>query len=220
VAVTPFHDIPKKIFLSRMVQPCLGLLFFLIMLVGVVANSSDFQEGSRPTAVAPFWIAAFRHYGQVFSNLSQMPGVCWSGNTVNDFQAHQCETYWTSLSKSGVLALSPFLVVAMLLYVSLENLTSLYKRTQKKAEKGNAAFGGTVTHPAQGPPDVFSWFYCFRPIMIELPNKAQVKVYVPLEVPVPNPGEILAVFEGTVVFGEKRHLAMLYAPHVAVVRGE
>jgi hypothetical protein len=37
----------------------------------------------------------------------------------------------------------------------------------------------------------------------------------PLGAPVPLPGQTLAVFDG----GKKRHVGVLYAPHLAVVSG-
>ena len=200
-------------------MPCALVFVFFFFCVGVVATSVEFQNSQVPAAVPPFWIASFNHYREVFSNVSQIPEVCWSGSAVNDFQVHQCDQYWGHLLKSGGLALASFVLVALFLFLSLDNLNGTYKRARKRAEKGKAAFGGTVTNPAEGPGDIFSWFYCLRPVMVELQDKRQLKVYVPLEFSAPTPGQTLAVFEEISSFGEKRRLAVLYAPHVAVVRG-
>lgn len=121
--------------------------------------------------------------------------------------------------KSGGLAFSPLFLLALILWLSLENVSGFYRRAQKKVEKGKVLSSGVVTNPPTAPSDLFSWFYCFRPITVELSNKTQITVYVSLDSPPPLPGETLVIFEMGKVFGEKRHVAMLYAPHVAVVRG-
>jgi hypothetical protein len=202
-----------------MIAPSVGLFIFFILCVGVAANSPSFQEQSGPSAVLPFWEASFKHYQTFFSTLFQLPSVCWSGNAVNEFQKHQCDDFWQSLMKSGGLGVSPLILVGLIGWMSLENISGLYRRAQKKVEKGKVAFGGVVTNPPDAPTDLFSWFYCFRPVTVQLTNKTQITVYVSLDSPPPLPGETLAVFEMGRIFGEKRHVAMLYAPHVVVVRG-
>jgi hypothetical protein len=220
VATTPFHDIPKVTFLNRTIWPSLGALVFLYLCVGVVANSSEFQQPRGPTAVIPFWEAALKHYQDFFSLFSSVPGVCWFGSAVNDFQVSQCNQLWGQLFRQGSLAGAPFIVIGIALLICLDSLAALYKRTQKKIQIGKADFTGTVTNPPEAPNDFFSWFYCLRPIMVQLKDRTQVKVYVPWNVTPPQPGETLIAFNLGSVLGEKRHLGMAYTPHVAIVRGE
>jgi hypothetical protein len=103
--------------------------------------------------------------------------------------------------------------------VALDLLAGFYRRSRKKVDSGQAAFKGTVTQPPEAPNDFFGWFFCLRAISLQLPNKKQVKVYQPLEAPLPLPGQEFAVYDGGSHFGQKRHLGQLYAPHLAIVSG-
>jgi hypothetical protein len=189
------------------------------MCVGIVANSSEFQQSRGPATVIPFWQASFNVSGEFFSHITHIPDVCY-GNAVNDFQSGQCEQFWSDVRRDGVLVFAPFILVGLFISIGLESLSKLYKRAQKKAEKGKSSLGGTVTHPPEAPGDIFSWFFCLRSTMIQLPDKQQVKVYVPVEAPSPTPGQTLVAFDMGNILGTKRHVAMLYSPHVVVVRGE
>ncbi len=202
-----------------MIGPGIVILIFFFLCVGVVANSPEFQQHNGPAIVKPFWVSAFKHYNQVFSSLFHVPEVCLPGRAVNDFQVHQCNQFWDQLAKSGGLAVTPFFILAIVVFLGMDQLKGIYKKVQNKANKGKAALSGTVTHPAEAPGDLFSWFFCLRPVMVQLPNKSQIKVYVPLESILPTPGQTMAIFEPIMVLGEKRHFAIIYAPHVAVVRG-
>lgn len=155
----------------------------------------------------------------VFEGLGRLPERCVSGETDNDFQRSQCSKYWDRLILTGGYASIPLLLSLAFLYLGLDALRGTYRRGQKRMEKGQALMAGTVTNPAELPADAYSWFFCFRPISIELKNKTQLKVYVPLDSPIPRPGETLAVFDGGRGFGQKRLLASIYAPHVAIVSG-
>jgi hypothetical protein len=221
VALTPFHDVPRRIFFRRIALPGAGLLVFLLMCVGIVANSPAFQEPNKgPSSVVPFWEASWMHYQIVGASLGKIPQVCWSGNAVNDFQKSQCEEFWSNFLKLAGLAVAPFAFVWLFVFFGIDRISKTYQKAQKKAEKGKAVFGGVVTNPPDAPADLFSWFYCFRTVTVQLSDKTQVTVYAALETPAPLPGETLVAFDVGTVFGERRHVAMLYAPHVAIVRGE
>jgi hypothetical protein len=219
VATTPFDDVPKSTFVTRLIWPSAILFFVLVMLVGVVVNSPLFEEHTVPTTLLPFWQAAFQHYRNLVVCFSQIPSVCWAGNAVNEFQKHQCTDYWEQLAKAALLAISPLVLTGLFLAMGIEKLGSHYKKAQKKVEKGKVFAKAVVTHPAEAPQDVFSWLYCFRPITAQLANRTQITVYLALEAPCPLPGETLVVFEMGAVFGEKRYVGMVYTPHIAVVRG-
>ncbi len=182
--------------------------------------SSEFSKPEGPETVVPFWIASFYHYGGVISQVLNVPSVCLLGNSASDFQDHQCDHFWGELLKSGGLAAAPFFVLAILMLLGLDELSSTYKRIQNRVEKGAGALGGIVTDPPEGTPDIFSWFYCFRPVMVELSTHEQIKVYVSGEVQLPAPGVKLIIFDMGQRMGEKRRVARIYAPHVAVLRGE
>jgi len=202
-----------------MLTPAVGIFIFCFFVVGVIAGSPEFHKPDGPMKVVPFWEMAFHHYNIVLTEVFSIPAVCLVGGTVNDFQDHQCQVYWTELLKSGGLAALPLAGVGLFLMMGLDALGATYKRAQKKIETGTSAVGGTVTNPPDAPSDFYSWFYCFRPIMVELSTKEQVKVYMPKEAPMPSPGTKFAVFEMGKSLGEKRRIGTVYAPHVAVIRG-
>ncbi len=196
MAQTPFNDIPKKLFLARMLGPALGL--FLIA----------------------FFCLGPRYYQTLGSDLSQIPHSCLlRGEVVSDFQRKQCRDYWNRLLSTGSIGALPGVLILGFYFIVFGSLSSTYLNARKKIEKGKVKLGGVVTDPAQGPQDLFSWFYCLRTVIIQLPDRKQMKVYVTMDAPLPHPGQTLAVLEAEEVFGEKRYLALLYTPHVAVIRG-
>jgi hypothetical protein len=219
VAMTPFQDIPKKFFVIRMGLPVVGLFVFCFFLVGVIASSPAFQKFDAPASVIPFWESAFKHYHSFFAQIWSMPGFCLMGARVNEFQVHQCDSFWAEFLKVGGLALLPAVVVGGFLWIGLDSLKTAYRRAQNRFEKGVGAVVGVVTNPPEAPTDFYSWFYCFRPVMVQLPTQEQIKVHVPLFAHAPSPGQKLIAFELEKSSGEKRYVGMLYTPHVAVVRG-
>jgi hypothetical protein len=220
MAVTPFHDAPKKLFLTRMLGgPAVAAFAAGWLVLGIVSEAPQFAQARGPAAEGSLFRSAGQTVGSFLSKISRMPEVCWSGDTVNEFQGKQCERYWNDLYVAGGLSAIPFVAVGLLMLMGLDQLNGLYRRSRRKVESGKATFGGTVTSPAVAANDIFGWFFCFRAVAVQLSNKTQVKVYMPLSVPVPLPGQAVAVFEAGRVFGTKRYVAILYAPHVAVVRG-
>lgn len=219
MAVTPYDDIPQGTFLGRVLGPATGLFFLVFMMMGVIANSPLLGGPKSPEARIPFWEASFKHLQNTIHQLSAIPEVCWSGSTVNDFQKQQCDQYWNNLFTAVAVAILPFAAAILFFLVSLDQFKGLYKKTKKRISTGKAIFSGTVTDPALAPTDLFSWFYCLRAVTVELKDKRQVKVYVSLDSPIPRPGQTLAVLEPFMIMGQRRYMAMLYMPHVAVIRG-
>lgn len=201
-----------------MLSPALVLIALLWSTVGIIANSPAFQEVKGPTVARNPLNAAAQHYTDTLNRWLTVPDSCWPGNAVSEFQAQRCEVFWNSLTYSSLLALYPLLVAVVLLIWGLSSLSLVYRRVQKQLDHNQAHFSGTVTQPPETSEDLFSWLFCFRPTSIQIPNGHQVKVYVSLDDPAPRPGETLAVFTAGVWWGQKRYVAILYAPHVSIVR--
>lgn len=219
MALTPFHEIPKGRFLNRMIVPIMGIYVLFFLCSGVIANTSSFREDQGPAAVIPFWAAAMGNAQKTISSLLHLPEVCWLGNTVNDFQVQQCNMFWGNLLKSGILTLAPFLALIAVYFFAQDQFASIYVKVRKQIDQGKVAFTGVVTDPPEAPADWVSWYYCLRPLTVQLPNKSQVLVYISLDAIPPRPGETLVVFDAGIRGGKRRYLGMLYAPHVAVMRG-
>lgn len=199
-----------------------------LILVSLLQGHAVFQ-GSRPLLVAgekevaraPFDpIYGFvRHYTRFFSHFFSPPPICSGGNTVNDFQVEECAEFSKRTWLLGALAALPFALVAFYLLWALDSVRLAYRRATRILNEKRATGLGMVTAPARAPGDRFSKYYGLRPVAVQLKDGKQIKVYMPLEQSLPEPGQKLAYFEWGTYFGEMRHFAVLHAPHMAIVRG-
>ena len=123
------------------------------------------------------------------------------------------------MEMGGGLSLLPFAMVWVFWQLISGALVGLYRKGRKVVDAGKPIASGMVTSPAIAPADAFSLFFCFRPISVQLKNGAQMKVYIPIDATIPKPGQTMAIFEPVSAMGGKRHFAVIYAPHVAVVSG-
>ena len=202
-----------------MAAPAVGVAILGFMFMGVAANSGFFDTPKSPSAVPSFFEASLNVYRSTGELISNRPTGCILGDTVSDFQRSQCNRFWASFLQTGGLAFAPFFLALLFVSLNLAAFKGLYESTTRSVEKGKAGFGGKVTTPAEAPGDIFSWYYCLQPVAVQLSNQAQITVYMSSTRPVPLPGETLAVYEGGEHFGKKRYLAVVYAPHIAVVKG-
>jgi len=148
---------------------------------------------------------------------SSIPDVCWQGNAVSDFQKNECEKFWERLVNATVYSSLPLFFALVAWLASVSQFRRFYIKSRLLIEGGIALFEGVVTEPAEAPGDRFSWFYCLRPVSIQLKDRRQMIVHVPLDVPVPVPGQKLAVFKAGDFSGRKRFIGVINAPHLAVV---
>lgn len=208
----------------------LGVAFFAaVVAMGVVADPKTFRpqpvESAAgivreiPSDVREMSQSGLNHWRSVLFFATHVPEVCWSDNAVNDFQRRQCDEFWERLGMGALLSLLPFGAVWLVWASALGSFQGFYRTARKRVEAAKPVAGGVVTDPAQAPGDLFSRFYCLRPIGVQLTDGRQVKVYLPLDSPMPLPGVKMAVFEPISALGEPRHLGQVYAPHVAVVAG-
>ena len=219
MANSPFRDIPAIEFILKMAAPAVGIGILGFMFMGVAANSGFIDAPKGPVAVPSFFEASLNVYRSTGEILSARPPGCVLGDTVSDFQRSQCSQFWSSLLQTGGLAAVPFIFSLFFILFNLSNFKGLYEATTRSVEKGKAGFGGKVTAPAEAPGDLFSWYYCLQPVAVQLSNQAQITVYMSSTHPIPLPGETLAVYESGDHFGKKSYLAVVYAPHIAVVKG-
>lgn len=227
MATTPFHYVPKRRFLFRMIGPAFGVFFAGYVAMGILAVDPALTGPKRaPTAIlktdpvtGPALTAGRQHLAQMTHSWFNIPEVCWGGNQVNEFQTRQCADFWERMWLGSAVAAIPFAAVALFFFLALEQIAGFYRRQNRKVVEGQAILAGTVTDPPEAPNDFFGWFFCLRAITVELRNRKQIRVYLPVEAPVPLPGQTLAIFDGGNVFGAQRYVAVLYAPHLAIVAG-
>jgi len=190
-----------------------------VLAVGFVATGPDFRVLGVKPGVDSIIGNSIRAYVGFYQRATSIPEVCWSGNAVNEFQVRQCSEFWTQLALSAGLLLVPLVAVAFVWTISTDFLSGVYRRARKRVEAGKLLGVGVVTDPAIAAGDKFSYFFCLQVISVQLVNKQQIRVYIPLNASVPMPGQQLALFDGGRVFGARRYWGILYAPHIAVVRG-
>ncbi len=162
---------------------------------------------------------AVKHWRTILFFATHVPEVCWGDNAVNDFQRKQCGEFWEKLQYGGALACLPLLFLFVFFQIAWTKLQFIYRRAQKQISEGKVVNKGVVTDPAKAPSDIFSMTYCLEPIAVQLKDKKQVVVYCDPSDTLPKPGQEVVYFEGVRSFGQKRHFAILYAPHLAVVSG-
>jgi hypothetical protein len=172
----------------------------------------------RPSELSPDTLAEVE-FVRFFHNLTHLPEVCVSGGAINPQEEQMCDDFWEDFQNAGILAAIPFLGMGVFLFMSVETLATTYRRVRKRVEKGiSGDLSGTVTDPPLVRGDFFSWVHGFQSIGVELANRKQMKVYLPLHAPKPAAGQTMILFQNKFM-GKPVFLAILYAPHVAVVSG-
>lgn len=212
-----------------MLGPVAAAFFLGIAVMGWVADPDTFEPKTIKSAASPnaelpdslqgLSRGGLNHWRTIYYFGTHIPEVCWGDNAVNEFQKRQCGAFWDHLEMGAGLSLLPFGIAWVFWRIALGSILGLYRKARKRIEGGKPIAQGVVTNPAQAPGDLFSRMYCLRTIGVQLQGGKQVKVYVPLDSPEPQPGQKMAVFEPVNVMGESRHFAMIYAPHVAVIAG-
>lgn len=218
MAKTPFDEVPLRLFVMRSVVP-LGMLgVCLFFLVGVLDESAILQGLEGPEAILPFWEAAPRVYHDFMTHINSLPSFCVYGDIESEFHKNQCDRYWGDLIKSGLLGSIPLVGLGLVFAILVDQLKGFYRKLKKTITAKGPQLKGTVTDPPVGPRDAFSSFYCLVPVMIQLADGKQVKVYVSSRVVPPLPGETLAAFDLGYYFGRKRFVALVHSPHIAVLK--
>ncbi|MGE0616905.1 MAG: hypothetical protein AB7P04_14835 [Bacteriovoracia bacterium] len=203
-----------------------------VFLVGFLADLPAFQvirETKRdeaipslvpaePVRVSPPMKVA-QTYGRFLKLVFLPPAVCIFGGAVNDFQKRTCVQHWEDLAKTSALALSPLLWVLAYFFFAMDQLGIQYRKARRVLEKQKPAFQGTVTNPALTRADDFTWMYCLQGVGVEIQKGKQIVVYIPEGDAVPLPGEKYLVYEWGQIAGQKRHIGLLHAPHMAIVSG-
>jgi hypothetical protein len=219
---------PKGLFLFRMLGPAIFAFLVGYVVMGFVSLSSEIRDNYRANAAyipslgaGPDSVmgSASHQFKQITYRLSNIPDVCFPGRAVNDFQRSQCNTFWNHTVIDTLLGAIPFVVVLVSLLIAYDLFLGLHRKSLRLLERGKADLSGIVTNPPEAPNDIFGWWYGFRSIAVQLPSKAQIRVYMPLAAPVPLPAQTLALFNVGNQLGTPRYVALLYAPHMAVIDG-
>jgi hypothetical protein len=213
-----------------MLLPAAVVFLFGVGLMGELSSSDMFRprpiRGASNVEEVPEVFreesknaGALHHWNRTYYFMSNFPAVCEDGNSVNNFQRRQCEAFSAAHQLGMGLSALPFVLMLLFLRVAPGHLDAFYRRARKRVQANKPMSQGVVTQPAKAPADFFSWYYGLRPIGVQLPQGEQLKVYVPRDVPMPEPGQAMLVFEPISSWGKGRHVGKVYLPHVAVVRG-
>lgn len=214
-----FESVPKLLFFKRvgLLAAGLGLWVALAVNFGVGGPGMERQLRSPATIAIPQISSQF--YPQLRAVLRVRPEACRTGRFLSEFQEQSCRDFDTALWIRVAIGLFPVALALGVFLIGLDSLALIYRRMKKRVDRAQALTHGRVESPAEARTDFFSWFYCFRVVAVELPHQGHAKVYLPAEAPMPLPGQTLALFDGGRIFGRRRLVGTLYAPHLAVIAG-
>jgi hypothetical protein len=212
----------------RLLLPSVGAYFLAFVAMGMIAQSPEIQAVAHkhiPMSPSPHAIrgsaleAARDLQGLVWHYLTHQPEVCTEGRAINEFQRSQCREFASRLQTLGWLAVLPLGVAAFVGFFFFDGVRLRFARARARLRDGPAYGRGVVTHPANGPSDFFSWWLGVTPITVQGAEGRQIVAYLPPEMPMPQPGAQVTLFEWGKWGGKKRYFAVLYAPHLAVLHG-
>ena len=212
MAMTPFHYIPKQKFLLRMIRPAIFAMFFGYVVMGFISVE-------KAVSLPPLQMAHYQ-YTKLAYDVTHIPSYCRTGDFANEYRKSQCNEFWNSMMLRVFWVALPFLFAAFFVRLMLTNLVSTYRRAEKKLQAGTGVFVGVVTDPPEMPNDLFGWFHYLRSITVELPNKHQIRVYIPHEAEIPSPGSKEAIVALGGSKGSERYAGAPFTPHVAVLSGD
>ena len=161
----------------------------------------------------------FQFYINLLKDLGHPPEVCMTGEAVDRVEKVLCGDFWSQLELRCLLALAPLLLVGAYLGASYFGFRKIYQSSQKKMASGSAIHSGIATSPVEADEDLFSWFYCLKPIGVQVSDSSQAKVYLPLEGPLPKPGDTVAIYRKLSLFGASYLIGSAHLPHVTVMSG-
>ena len=214
-----FKNVPRfRIFLRTL--PMIALVAAASLAgVGFFAGTPGFKpETDRAPATSPrLDLRAEAYYLELYQELRHPMEGCSSSTPMSDFQAGRCTKWWKRVATECALGLVPFVCIWISLLLALDSGRATYRRIRKKISATPYVVKGRVTHPARIRSDFFGWFYGFRSIAVEMPDRTQARVYFASDSPLPLPGETVAVFPLGVFAGKDRFAGTIYAPHVAVL---
>lgn len=213
-----FPTASRWMFGLKLIPLAVGVFFLGTLAMGPLSQRPEFQ-GSGDAAHPLMMMTPLELYKDLFQRVTHLPEACWEGNPSSDFQAHQCEEFWARLSVQGVLAALPVGLVLIFYFIAFDRFLGFFRRCRKVMDAGKAIATGVVTQPPLAPPDPLARLFGLRCVSIELKKGVQTVAYLRVDDPNPLPGQNFAIFDLGVQFGKKRLLAVLYAPHLTVVRG-
>jgi hypothetical protein len=229
VALNAFSRPPFFLFARRILAPGLGVFLVGFICLGIVSGAQKVEGVRTPSGTKmtpdlevtlPPTAAAVLHLKNTAATWGELHAVCLIGNTVNDFQREQCGEIWTRIGIMTGIASLPFMLMGIFLLLSFDQFRFFYRRIDRKVEKGQGSFKGRIRGRVRsGKFDLFAWLFCLQAVEVETTAKKVVQVYLPLDMDLPSPGQTLAVFDAGIQLGAKRLVAVIYAPHLAVIAG-
>jgi len=221
---------PSQIFKAWLRNMGLGAIAG-ILVVGLYADSKLVRPPGRvPTAIVKQnELSRFNpalniplHYAQLFRYAFQMPSRCWTGDYLNSFHRDQCLDAMERFGFALLLGLFPLFVAWFVFQIASDRVRSVYRKGRVKKKKGLSFGVAKVLESCDLQSDAFSKYFLMRRVKVQLKNASSDLIgvgdaYIPLSDTMPLPGERVLLFDAGTVFGKKRWLATLYAPHVDVM---
>lgn len=197
--------------------------------MGIVSTQESIQKAASrnlPISPVPFSLQgstierAQGLHRLLWHQLTHVPEQCSdSSRAANDFQRMQCGEFWGRLSELGWVGAIPFAFAAIFLFVALDGVRQRYRKARQRIQDNRSIGLAVVTDPPEAPGDRVAWWYGVQPITVQVADGKQVVAYLPPEAPTPPAGEKVTLYDWGKIGGRKRYFAVLYAPHVAVIKG-
>lgn len=216
--------------IQRFLLPVLLAYFAGFAAMGRLALQPQLREAASkhiPISPAPHGIqgpelqAARDLQSLAWHYLTHVPESCGegTGRAVNDFQRIQCKDFWDRLEKIGWVASIPFGAAGLVFFLFFDGVRLRFKKARKRLSSAESPGRAIVTEPALAPMDFVSWWMGVTPITVQGAAEKQLVVYLPPEMPLPDPGSQVTLYEWGKIAGKNRYFAVLYAPHLAVLQG-
>jgi hypothetical protein len=192
------------------------VIFGLVLLgaVGELGRSKIWEQIGSPHSDSFHPLLSL--YPSSIRRALSTPQVCHQApGKLNPIQAQHCHEYLRMLFADLTLASIPVLIPLLLYFTFAVWASFIYQAAHRKLKTKNIKVIGVLTEPMELPMDSFAWFACLRPVMVQLKEGRQIKVYLSCSDHTSAPGRRVALFK---LFsqGKKRYVAIPYLPELSV----
>lgn len=206
-------------FYFRMTAPIICIFFLGLVGVSQISHQMDRLQAPNLENLVPEFNASAPFYSKTLTLWSSFPEQCKSHQETSEFQVKQCAQLRGYFLKLNAVGFLPFLLMILSFYLLRIKFLSFHKTLKSKLEKEFSQIAGKVSSKTMNRFDGFGWFYCLRPIEVELKKGVQVTAYIGLDSEMPKPGESVSLVKIGKFDGQLRFFAKPYNPYVVVVRG-
>ena len=211
-----FSGLSGQFVRKHVLTPLTILAALLLWAVGEgISHDQSLMKGAESS-----WLRVLgTFYRSVYVRLKENPQICQKAHEktvqLNSFQAKQCYDFMSDLYRDATVASIPF-IIPLFLYIAFALWASwVYATAHRRVQSKTPKAIGVLTEPMELPMDSFGWWACLRPVMVQLKDRRQIKVYLSYSDQISAPGRRVAVFK-LFTRGKRRYVAVPYLPELFV----